>query len=323
MSHDTSLGLVFPKIRLKIRTETVVPPLPPTIPHLPPSLPHLPPSLPHLPPSHLPPLEPIPPSLPPPHPHPPQSPHSAKVPSPFLKPPSFAPSPAVSKIPRKSSKASAPSTPSVDKMGLKTPSIPQRKDTPLPQPKSICLLTSTPNGNIPPVPTSSQTPNRINRVSINKEEFNPILTATIYLNLDKEKEYSFVSDKMRSINATVSSIHSEFKTRDELPLLLMTGKVPREAFEEALEIYENNQVFYQIEIEKGNSVSEKLTELENWFCMIIEPPESDEAEDKESCEERELFKIEKGYSAYCDPELYKFIKPVVLPPARRKRFIIR
>jgi len=92
------------------------------------------------------------------------------------------------------------------------------------------------------------------------------------------------------------------------------GKVSLEEYEELLEIYENDQVYYQDCIENGNLTYDELciylTELEYWFICITEPYNySDyDVDDHTEWKTREQFKLNKGYSGYCDPDLYFYIK---------------
>lgn len=78
----------------------------------------------------------------------------------------------------------------------------------------------------------------------------------------------------------------------------MYGKVSDQAFEEALSVYENNQVFYQDTIDDKSldipTIKQRLTELEHWFMCIIEPFHGGDTEEKEAWQQRERFKIIKG-----------------------------
>lgn len=97
------------------------------------------------------------------------------------------------------------------------------------------------------------------------------------------------------------------------------GVVSREIFEKMLEIYENNQVFYQDKLEEGilhiSIVKQGLTKLEHWFAMILEPVDSEDVDDWLA---RESYKIEKRVTIFCDEHLAKYCDPI---PDKIIRFI--
>jgi hypothetical protein len=131
----------------------------------------------------------------------------------------------------------------------------------------------------------------------------------------KGQSYHFVAENMRNITAQIKQCANlreqyinEFKEYD----LRIKGRVTLEKFEELLDIYENNQVYFQECLENGaltyNEICEGLTKLEYWFICIIQPYDKDEDGDYEDCKERERSKLTKGYSGYCDPDLYFYIQ---------------
>lgn len=192
-------------------------------------------------------------------------------------------------------------------------------------PIMIKLTAMTPIGTIAMVPTADKrpppTPRRlpaqpptpgqtVNRVTLKvAQESDPLINATIYLDLDKTNSYNHVSDHMRSISAVTNNLHKHYATQYK-PLPNVQGRVAAIYFEELLSIYENNQVFYQDRLDDNTMelavIKSGLTELEYWFMRIIEPQAAD---DVTAWREREQLKLTKGYSAYCDPELYKHIVP--------------
>lgn len=195
----------------------------------------------------------------------------------------------------------------------------------------IKITAITPIGTIAMVPTTDirpktprrilpATPNRNLKLKVIDDEtgdnkIDPLLKATIYLDLSKpeDKDYNHVANKMRSITNSTISLQKQYSNElRELPKVY--GKVTHKIFENALSVYENNQVFYQDKIDDKSLdmsfIKEKLTELEYWFMCIIEPaPRVKNEEEIKEWKEREKFKISKGITSYCDPELYKYITP--------------
>jgi hypothetical protein len=165
--------------------------------------------------------------------------------------------------------------------------------------------------------TIAQTPSR--RLTLNvidqrtgSTRIDPLLTTAIYLDCTKrdDQDYHHVANKMRSITANTLTIQKHYIT-DLKPIPNIVGRVSHSMFEKALSIYENNQVYYQDRIDDHNldveTIKSKLTELEHWFMCIIEPKSRD---DIQSWKERELIKLTRGVSEYCDPELYIYITPL-------------
>jgi hypothetical protein len=144
------------------------------------------------------------------------------------------------------------------------------------------------------------------------DEPDPILKATIILNCTKPEDepYDHVSKRIKAITA-VASIKTDYMAVLK-PCPNIKGKVNLKKFDKLLSIYENNQVYYQ-ECIDNNSLSEKeiskgLTDLELWFVNIIEPmPKTSHNDDIDDWKKRQAFKEEKGYTSYCDPDLYKYI----------------
>jgi len=212
---------------------------------------------------------------------------------------------------------------SSSKLENEDPWIPPKTDGP----PDIKIAAVTPIGTIAMVPTSDKRPATPKRLSITPRQHltlkiingteDPILTTAIYLDCTKQEDqdYHHVSEKMRKISTNTMTLQKQY-SNEYKPLIDIRGKVSHSIFEEALSIYENNQVFYQDRIDsigEGqqdlDTIRIGLTTLEHWFGCIIEPKSQD---DLISWKERELFKITKGLTAYCDPELYKYIQP--FPP---------
>lgn len=96
---------------------------------------------------------------------------------------------------------------------------------------------------------------------------------------------------------------------EELPDI--RGIVSKEIFETMLEIYENNQGYYQDKLEEGNVhisiIKQGLTKLEHWFAMILEPVDPEDIDDWLG---RESHKIEKRITIFCDEHLAKYCDPI-------------
>jgi hypothetical protein len=132
------------------------------------------------------------------------------------------------------------------------------------------------------------------------------------LNQDKEK-----SKTTPKIMQKVSQVVTSFSRRhqnilQDCPKII--GVVSPEKFEELLLIYENNQMYYQDQLEDKTQeialIRENLTILEHWFLLIIEPQPRNY--DLESWNDRYLSINQTGYSAYGDPDLQTYITPLSL-----------
>jgi len=172
---------------------------------------------------------------------------------------------------------------------------------------------STPRRSLPPTPTRHLTLKVINE-NTGEVKIDPLLTAAIYLDCTRpeDQDYNHVANKMRAITNNTITLHKQY-TNQLLQLPKIYGKVSIKLFEEALSVYENNQVFYQDTIDDKSldipTIKQRLTELEHWFMCIIEPFSGGDKQEHEAWQERERFKIIKGISSYCDPELYPYITP--------------
>jgi uncharacterized protein YbaR (Trm112 family) len=194
-------------------------------------------------------------------------------------------------------------------------------------PSDIKIIAVTPIGTIGKVPTIDTrptptprklppTPTRYLKLKVMGEEsrIDPLLTTAIYLDLTKpdDRKYNYVSEHMRNIRSCTSQLQKQYHT-ELMPLINIEGIVKQQMFDKALSIYENNQVYYQDRIDDGlldiSTIKTRLTELEHWFCLIIEPKPKDK-EDIESWKEREIFKFRMKITSYCDNELYKYIDPI-------------
>ena len=140
----------------------------------------------------------------------------------------------------------------------------------------------------------------------------PIKDITVYF--DRGSHSSNITEKVKEVNEHISNIRSVKNDANRLrPLTSASGKVTRNKFEDALEVYENNQATYLDMLERGWSkkeISSELTNLESWFICIIEPKPKSKA-DIHDWENREKKKL-SGKSAYCDPDCEELITP--LPP---------
>jgi hypothetical protein len=192
----------------------------------------------------------------------------------------------------------------------------------------VKIAAITPIGTISMVPTIDkrppptprrlpQTPGRHLTLNVINERtgetrIDPLFTTAIYLDCTKreDQDYHHVTNKMRAITANTLTLQKRYITELK-PIPNIVGRVSHTVFEEALTVYENNQVYYQDRIDDHKldmeTIRSRLTELEHWFVCIIEPRPRD---DIDSWRERELSKLTRGTSSYCDPELYKYIRPL-------------
>jgi len=177
-------------------------------------------------------------------------------------------------------------------------------------------------GNIAKIPTVDyplpQTVRYIIEDSDSTDDSINLYDYDIYLDQknSKGRDYNFVAQNMKNISIQTNNLRSlyanKFKSYDKN----IKGRVSLEIYEELLEIYENNQVYYQDCMQNESMtydhLCEALTELEYWFICIIEPYDHNDPDlDKDDYNEwksREQFKINKGFSGYCDPDLYFYIK---------------
>ena len=115
---------------------------------------------------------------------------------------------------------------------------------------------------------------------------------------------------MRNITANTLLLQKQYSTQFK-PLLNVSGKTTHAIFEDALSVYENNQVYYQDRIDDKTismvDICAGLSALEHWFMSIIEPKSLD---DVDAWKVRESSKLINGFSSYCDPELHQYIQPM-------------
>jgi hypothetical protein len=177
----------------------------------------------------------------------------------------------------------------------------------------------TPIGTVVKVPTSDERFSLKDIKGIKKyydddPDMTPILTASIYFDNDKTRSGNYVANKMRSISENTSKLQKQFTNTLQNPINVQ-GNISPELFEKALNIYENNQVYYQDQLDEPNpdikSITKHLTELEHWFIFAIEPsPTNEDPEELQARNNREQFKLTRGLSPYCDPDLYDYITPI-------------
>ena len=87
------------------------------------------------------------------------------------------------------------------------------------------------------------------------------------------------------------------------------GVVNMDQFEDALDVYENNQCYYLEHIENKPVLINDLLALEKWFVLIVEPEPIDaDYEDMVDRYEREYNKLVNQRSGFCDPDLEDHIK---------------
>lgn len=173
-------------------------------------------------------------------------------------------------------------------------------------------------GNLCKIPTVDYQLPQTNRCTIEEhdESNDYILIGDIFLDQknSKGRDYNYVAQNMRSIALQTNNLRSLYANKFRPFDNNIKGKVSLENYEELLEIYENNQVYYQDCIENSSLTYDQLctclTELEYWFICITEPYNYNDydVDDYTEWKTREQFKLNKGYSGYCDPDLYFYIK---------------
>ena len=178
------------------------------------------------------------------------------------------------------------------------------------------------NGNLCKIPTVDYELKQTNRSIIEETDGSDdyILIGDIFLDQknSKGRDYNYVSQNMRDIALRTNDLRSLYANKFKPFDKNIKGEVSLEKYEDLLEIYENNQVYYQDCIENGSLTYDQLctclTELEYWFICIIEPYDYSDYDVDEHAEwkTREQFKVNKGYSGYCDPELYFYIQQPLL-----------
>ena len=205
------------------------------------------------------------------------------------------------------------------RVGIKSPTLPGENPW-IPEVRKgageIKIAGITPIGNIAPVPTADNrpppTPRTLQRQiqQQTREEADPVMiNATIYLDCTKPEDvpYDYVAKRMQSISQTTTNLQKQYANTFQ-PLPALSGWVTPAQFEQALAIYENNQVYYQDCLDNKTlskaEISSGLTTLEQWFVRIVEPLSLEGSKD------REQEKTRSGRSAYCDPELYSYIVPL-------------
>lgn len=256
-----------------------------------------------------------------------------KIPvSPYLKSPSKFKSPTVPKTPKLASSPyhknlQIPKTPKSpyglrSPYSLQSPTSPYIKDpwiyNPTINEKYTKIIGIDEYGNLCKIPTVDyqlpQTTRNIIEENDGSDDY--IVIGDIFLDQknSKGRDYNYVAQNMRNIALQTNNLRKLYANKFRSFDKNIKGKVSFEQYEELLEIYENNQVYYQDCIENESLTYDELciclTELEYWFICITEPYNySDyDVDDHTEWKTREQFKLNKGYSGYCDPELYFYIK---------------
>jgi hypothetical protein len=177
----------------------------------------------------------------------------------------------------------------------------------------IITTSSGLNGNIRNVPTVSSKISYSDISTKNTNNNGNISTSQIMDLAQRCYNYRNVnmSNSVTDISNNIKNLTEQF-----IPRLMVcptvSGYVSIDTFNNALEIYENNQCYYQYcnnnNIYNEHNISIYLSTLEWWFLLIIEHSPLDH-NDNDEWKDRECFKISNGHSYYCDSDLYKFIKP--------------
>lgn len=142
------------------------------------------------------------------------------------------------------------------------------------------------------------------------EESSAMDMASIHFSVGGSKEDSVaVANHMRSLINVTSSFANYYRTTcKNLPPF--RGLVNQIQFNEALSVYENNQVYYQECMDDKSltvaDITAGLVQLEQWFAAIIEPDSNDNAADHRK------FLQSRGVTAHCDPELYPYLSSLLV-----------
>lgn len=171
--------------------------------------------------------------------------------------------------------------------------------------------------------TTAKSPEKTSQEAPGEKKKNVIFNTAIFLDFGNGKDSNTVKEKNYSIREGIKSVQKDLKNKfRECPKL--SGLVTQEQFDECLDVYENNQVYYQQKFEDQtidiDVFRKKISVLEEWFICIIEPKPTGSRQDSEVEEwrEREKEKLQNLYSSYCDPDLYEYL---LRPPEQFTRFI--
>lgn len=152
--------------------------------------------------------------------------------------------------------------------------------------------------------------------------------------------WSYVREKMTRLRAVIrySTAQHQNVLQSCLPY---TGEVSQAIYDDCLDVYENNQLYYQDEAQRrGVALSvfaNELQQLEEWFVALIEPappfpgraptfnpkrPTARQCEERDrylylmseytEWHERAIHPLDNGHSVHCLPEVAELLRP--LPP---------
>ncbi len=135
------------------------------------------------------------------------------------------------------------------------------------------------------------------------DEDDPLFSTDIYLDLTKQedRDYNYVSKRMQEISSAVqqNSRNTRLVRLLEVPYQVR-GAVDKETFRSMLNIYENNQVFYQDSMDDETMDHDKicncLRELEKWFVNV------------HRVGSRGNQGTIPGISKYCDPDIFQYLE---------------
>ena len=141
-------------------------------------------------------------------------------------------------------------------------------------------------------------------------KINPVANATIFI--DKSiRAHNYVPEKMRYLSNTIRELQRTIRTNYIKLPKIEKSKITKKRYEELLNIYETNQLYYQEEIDEHGAteeIIEGLNMLEEWFIGIDEPTGRVGKIEREEINERNRYKNYHNVSFYCDTELYKYMK---------------
>jgi hypothetical protein len=122
----------------------------------------------------------------------------------------------------------------------------------------------------------------------------PLLSETLLPPLEEEKDetalnflkFAFISKPTGNSYLNIKEFNSGNKTK-YIKLPYISGHVDKKTYDQCINIYDNNSVYYEEHIDKKG-----INELEQWLMLIIPPLISSEEI------ENEQFKLTNGYTVH-------------------------
>lgn len=153
-------------------------------------------------------------------------------------------------------------------------------------------------GYLNPVPTVKERVKSVRsyRAPMSDDEVTHIPSTFIRINPKAKEEAKKKSDRIKELNKKNDG-------RMRTPMLIGI----QANYSSYKEIYEHNQAWFLERLPEIDS--KELTDLESWWCCIVEPVPAGK-EDRRKWAEREMEKIERGRSGDCRSELVEYLEPL-------------